>query len=384
MNLKLRASARLATCLACLVAAPGHVLAQVVVGGGIGQLQIQVQGAAGRPAAAGEAGIDVEGDAIGDPWWDDAEVKRPAAADGLADPDDEAAGLQPNPQKLKLRMQVDGGEIQRQGLAVLRRELSVVRQTCPSLERQQRSVVIAAGRQAIEKGRAEHAEMLQGRRGGRPVDVATNVVDALRATVAANATADESAAYEAELALRRERSRQAAVALLVAEVDRHALLDDADREALRQAFAESYRERWQPAIRGFRQGAFFNVLASLPEINRCVEKAVGPDRTAEWLKRRGEAEKLAAAAGRPMQQMGAGPFQLRVEAFGDGKRQQVIVNGKQVFVGGAGGQVQVQIQAGGAVDIKRLEIQEKELVEPPAGNDAAAKPGATDAPGEKP
>jgi hypothetical protein len=182
---------------------------------------------------------------------------------------------------------------------VLRRELSLVRQTCPSLERQQRALVLQAGREAVEAVvDGQVGLVLAGRRAAqRQVDVEAAIHKALQASVAANAASGEAEAYHAEHGYAVERRKQAAVAVLVAEVDRDAFLDAAQREALGRELAAAYRERWRTALGQFQQAAFVGAMPLPPGLDRCVEKVLGKERKAEWLARREAAQKLAGGDG---------------------------------------------------------------------------------------
>jgi hypothetical protein len=284
-------------------------------------------------------------DAIGDPWWDDAEA-GPKAADP-AKPADEAG------REAELMRR----QYEQQGLTVLRRELSVVRQTCPSLEKQQRALVLQAGRQVIDKLVANEMDS-DGRKAGK---LTTAIGEALRASVAANAAAEEAAAYAAESGLREERAKQAVVAALVADVDRDAYLDDAEREVLGKALAESYRERWRPAVRELQQGSVDLGGAPLQGVERCVERSLGKERKAEWLARREEAHKLLAEAGGGR----------RVMINGDG-RMMLQVEAQVINAGGAGGGVlrviQQRVVNGDGVEM-RLEVQGGGAGKPAAGEE---------------
>lgn len=339
-----RSLVRLAMACGCLAAVCDRAAGQAfeVVGG----LRAG-WGVAGVGGVRNGVDVVVEGDAIGDPWWDEAEQKTPAAANPVAAADE--AGVESD-----LVIQ----QFREPGLTALRRELSVVRQTCPSLERQQRALVLAAGRGAIESFVAEIARdnPVRGRH-RKPNDVAAAVEAAVRTSVSANATPDESAAYEAEQSLRRERAKQAAASVIVAAVDRDAYLDESERESLVESLAASYRERWSPALVAMQQGRGVEMSTRLQGVERCVEQALGKERTAAWRKQREESQTLANA-GRlpqpivPMPMVPNGPVHVQVKAFGDGNQQQVIINGKQVFVGGAGGGLEVRVQAGGGVEIQ--------------------------------
>ncbi len=358
-----RGLVRLAMACGCLAAACDRGAGQAieVVGGfRAGWGGGRVGGARnGLDGAWNGLDVVVEGDTIGDPWWDEVEEKSPAAANRA--PAGDEAGVQSDLVTQHLR---------KTGLTALRRELSVVRQTCPSLEQQQRALVLAAGRGAIDSFVAEIARdnkiakdnPVRGRPGKpgdvKPGDVAAAVEAAVRTSVSANATPDESAAYEAEQPLRRERAKQAAASVIVAAIDRDAHLDESERKSLVESLAASYRERWSWALVAMQQGRGVEASTRLQGVERCVEQALGKERTAAWRKQREESQTLANA-GRlpqpivPMQMVPNGPVNVQVKALGVGNQQQVIINGKQVFVGGAGGGLEVRVEAaGGGVEIQ--------------------------------
>lgn len=341
MNVVRRFTSWLALAGFCLVGAAGVTRGQVV----LGDLQ--------ERALPFGAGVFVQPDeaaslAIGDPWWDDAAPEPPAGDVPAVPADDEADAADPHAQmqaQLQAQAEMLRQGIELQALAILRRELSVVRQTCPSLEKQQRALVVQAGRQAIEKLADEQMATLVGRRRGRPADMEATIGEAVRTSVAANAAAAESAAYAAERGLRQERARQATIAALVADVDRDAFLDEAERTALAAALAAAYRDRWRPAATSLEQGMTWVAPAPLPGVERCVEKALGKERKAEWLARRAEARQLLADAADTTveDEMAVGGLRrvIRRQVDGNGNRVQIRIevqrdNFKLERVGGAG------------------------------------------------
>lgn len=357
--------------LAAALAAAGLIVAAPAA---VAQVQL---GAPITPQVVGQAfpQADGAGDAIGDPWWDEAEAKPPAAEQApdaeaedaeAEEPADAQAMLQA---QLRAQVEMLAQSVRQQGLTILRRELSLVRQTCPSLEKPQRTLVLAAGRGAIDRAVDEQTRAAGGgrRRPANQIDLETAIRDALTAAVQANAQAAESAAYAAEHQLRVERRKAAVVAALVAEVDREAYLDAAEREALAKVLTESYRERWRLAVAALQQNAIQGGRAVpdesiLPGLERCVEKAVGKDRKNTWVAARDEARDLAGAAG----------GQPGVMAFGNGgiwvQAQDFAAPGqpgvrriirRQVQVGGGGVQVQVEVRAG-AVEIEEAAADEDE------------------------
>ena len=347
-----RACVAAALLAAALVVAPTAAVAQVQL-----QLQQLVQPMIAPFVPQGDGAAD----AIGDPWWDEAEAKRPAAekAPGAEAEDteaDEPADAQAMLQaQLRAQAEMLAQNVRQQGLAILRRELSLVRQTCPSLEKQQRAIVLAAGRGAIDGAVNEQMQAAGGgrRRPAKRTDVEAAIRAALTASVKANADDAELAAYEAEHRLREDRRKAAVVAVIVAEVDREAYLDDADREALAKTLVESYRERWRPAVTALQQnGMAVPDESILPGLERCVEKALGKERKDTWVAARDEARKLAGGPGVRQGRIlfGNGGVQVQAQimaAPGQPAVRRVIR--RQVQVGGNGVQVQVEVQEGPAV-----------------------------------
>lgn len=287
------------------------------------------------------------GEAIGDPWWDEAEAGRQAEK-----PRREAAD--------KAQAEMLAQSVRQQGRAILRRELSLVRQSCPSLEKQQRALVLEAGRGAVDRA---VDEQIQAVGGGRrpfesPTDLETAIRDALKAAVKANADDTELAAYEGEHGLREERRKAAVVAALVAEVDREAYLDDAEREALAKGLMASYRERWRPAVTAFQQNAMVVLNENiLPGLERCVEKALGKPRKDQWVVARDEARKLAGNQGMQQAQVmlgnGGG---IRAQVFlAPGQPGVRRVIRRQVQAAGGGMQLHVEVQGGAAVEVAPAE-----------------------------
>lgn len=227
---------------------------------------------AGFGAASGEQ-TDNGRFAIGDPWWD--EATAPAAA---PKPD--------GPEANDMAQTVRG-----LGVDILGRELSIVRQTCPLLEKQQRGNVLEVGRGIVDTFVEEQVRQQRPKTGARLPDFENRLRQALRDTLRANASDAEVAAYEAEQGMRAERRRQAVVATIVADVDREAWLDETERESLAKALAESYRERWQLASEAMTRVSVSNEKV-LPGVEQCVEKALGTERKTRWIAARDEARTL--------------------------------------------------------------------------------------------
>lgn len=331
----------LALACGCLVALTGdRGIAQQFVCGGVGEIQIIADGR-GVAVPGAVPGLDaelvIEGDAIGDPWWDEAEAGRPTTKPQTEKANENSAADPADAEAVRKVLKRDSAawRFRHQSLIILQRELSRVRQSCPSLEKQQRALVLEAGRRAVDQAidRAVEEEMqangeMKANVGNaqrffrmRVDGIETAIREALKAAVKANADDAALAAYEGEHRLGGERRKTAAVAMLVAEVDREAYLDNAEREALGEAFAASYSERWWPALVGLQQGQRVTLDSALPGVERCVEQTLGKERTAAWRKQREEAQKLAAA-GLPgvgqMQMVRGGQLGLRVQRMGVG------------------------------------------------------------------
>lgn len=352
-----RASAAAAVAAAGLVLAGSNAVAQV-------RFNLRQFQQFGQPVIGQVMPPDGDGgEAIGDPWWDEVEADGPAAkpqAGAAGEPQvQEPADAQANLEaQLRGRAEMLAQNVRQQGLAILRRELSLVRQSCPSLEKQQRAFVLEAGRGAIDR---EVDELMQAAGGGRrrvarkrDGDLEATIRDALKTSVQVNATDTELAAYEAEHRLREERRKAAVVAALVAEVDREAYLDDAERKALADGLTASYRERWRPVVTALQQsGMFVPDEGNLPGLERCVEKALGKQRKDQWVAAREEARRLAGGQGvqhAGVQMLGNGGVRAQIlVAPGQPGVRRVIR--PQVRAGGEGvAELQVEVQGGAAVE----------------------------------
>jgi hypothetical protein len=331
---------------------------------------------AGFGAASGEQ-LDNARFAIGDPWWDEAAADAPAAA---AKPD----GPEANDLHAAVRSH---------GLAILGRQLSIVRQTCPSLEKQQRGNVLEVGRGLVDTFVEEQTQKKRPTTGALSLDLENRIRQALRDTLRANASDAEAAAYEAEQGLRVEREKQAVVAAIVADVDREAWLDDAEREALAEALVESYRKRWQsPASEAMTRGVPVSNETELPGVEQCVEKALGTERKTRWIAARDEARTLERK-NRGNKTLGNGVIVMRNGVMRDGGnggwavaagvievRAGVVVAGQP-----AANVIRREVRAvGGGVQMQ-LEVRGQVQPGPPGGAAPAVEPdtaGARNAAGD--
>lgn len=177
---------------------------------------------------------------IGDPWWDD------AISDATPERRPTDQGQPPDRQ------------IQR-AMVVLRRELSLVRASCPSLVPEARKAILTAGLEGVGKAEAAKPALAPAARivapgavvriqaGGsvRHPDIAPIVEDAVAKAVARSALPDEAEAFAREVAARAARRREAAVVILVEAVDQTALLDQSQREALARALDKEWQPLWE-------------------------------------------------------------------------------------------------------------------------------------------
>jgi hypothetical protein len=92
-------------------------------------------------------------------------------------------------------------------------------------------------------------------------------------------------------------------------------------------------------------------------VDRCVEKALGKERKAEWLARREEAHKLAAhTEGGQIQAFGnGGMVQIQAQAVGGAGGAVRRVIRRQVFGNGNGVQMQLEVQVGGGAEAEAEE-----------------------------
>ena len=320
---------------------------QVVVRGGGNVMVVQrfqFGGGAGmrgaRPVDEG-SGLFPDDDfrRIGDPWWDEV-AKDEAGADLPAVAREPAGGL---PQFFQgadeqaMEKALDAAALSREqrealfkesarlaavtGMMGLRRELSAVRQLRPMLDEQQRSFVLAAGRQVLrERLAALDEKPLTRWTSEHKQGLAAAIRESIGAALAANDSDEARDAYVAEASRREDRRKRAAVDALVAEIDRDMQLSREERDQLVSGLTEAYREAWRSVADQYPQGLAAGVgMQYLPTgVDRSVERILGKPRTAEWLARRPN------AGGRPD---GRGPLRIRA---GAGNGVQVIIEGGAV------------------------------------------------------
>lgn len=235
------------------------------------QLRLTIERAGERvDEASADAATDGGAAAIGDPWWDEARESvpdRPPAVQPPADAKDAA----------RRQAQARLADVRRsRGTQILKRELSLVRAACPTLDPAARAEILAAGRVAVAGQAAGRTPLVDG------VEIALE--EALRRQVGA----DAADAYRVERDARVARRRSTAIAVLVEVIDRDALLDAEGRAALRRALEENWRPEWDGAVSSPLRQQLGEVR--LPEGVLQVAAAVLDDATlAAWRQRAGEA-----------------------------------------------------------------------------------------------
>lgn len=232
------------------------------------QVQLRVEGEAiqvqGNVVVMQGGGVFAAGgDPAGsDPWWTAGDAAAAAAA---APP---AAG---QPAQVRLaharRTRAEG---------VLARELSRVREACPTLDPAQRAAVLAAGRALVEDQAAGRAPLAGG------------VETALEQALEEAAGPDVAVGYAEEVASRVARRKAAAIAVIVEAVDRDALLDADQRRAVAATLTQRWRPEWESvAATAVRQRVTFARLP--PGVPDAVAAALDPDTVTAWRARAVEA-----------------------------------------------------------------------------------------------
>ncbi len=249
-------------------------------------------------SASGAADAQAPDRSIGDPWWDEA-----FAESTLNDPADEeveepeaAAAAVPQAAGRKRIHRRDGT------MNILRRELSVVRATCPGLSLEERRAIVHAGLRAVEQvpaaGAAAAADKMPAPKlvapgvvlrvqvggGAKPSDAAQSLENAIEKVVAAVASPDDAKAYRRELEARAERRRVAAVARLVEAIDQTAMLDDDQRQRLAAELDSNWQPFWDQAS---LQAGHARMSGSRlpPGVAAVVADVLDPDAFKAWQER---------------------------------------------------------------------------------------------------
>jgi hypothetical protein len=251
----------------------------LLLAGASGTLHAQVMPAA--EAVQGNVGDQVvdAAQSIGDPWWDDA---KPDAARELRP---SGQGQQPSRQTQR-------------AMAILRRELSLVRAACPSLSPDARAAILSAALEGVGKAAATKpvaapapqivapGAVVQIQAGGslRHPDIAPVVEEAVAKAVARSARPDEAEAFSHEVAARATRRREAAVAILVEAVDQTALLDESQRQTLARALDKNWQPLWERlAIQAGQSRVTGRQLP--PGVAAVVADVLGRDQFNTWQER---------------------------------------------------------------------------------------------------
>lgn len=189
------------------------------------QLQVLIQGEE-LPARVEHQDVTT----IGDPWWDEAApAGKPAAAaaeQAAADPKGRAR------QQAQARL---AGVRRSRGMQMLRRELSLVRASCPTLDRAARERLIEAGLAVVESQAAGRTPLVNG------------IEPTLGRLLEEVAGPSAAAAYREEIEARSTRNQEATIAVFVAAIDAEAELPADRRDAVAEALWRAWRPEWEAA-----------------------------------------------------------------------------------------------------------------------------------------
>lgn len=136
-------------------------------------------------------------------------------------------------------------------------ELRFVRTVCQPTPEQAELLVAAAkgaGEQAIKKLAAQQAQMQRGIAANQHANPSAIVAEGLAKAVAEHLPSEQAAAYENQLQERAAARKEAALKLLVADIDREVLLTSEQRDAIRQALLEHWDDRWTNHMEYFIYG----------------------------------------------------------------------------------------------------------------------------------
>jgi hypothetical protein len=239
--------------------------------------------------ASGTARAQAVDHSIGDPWWDEAVAEPPE--NDQADRPDEGAAPVPRAGARNHAHRRDAA------MNILRRELSVVRATCPSLSHGQRRAIVEAGLLGVEqlpraRAVADRVQLpqqvapgvvlrVQVGGGAKPSDAAQSMQEAIAETIAEVASPDDAQAYHRELSARSERRRAAAVAVLVDSIDQTAMLNDEQRDTL----AANLEKKWQPFWDQAAMQPGMTAARLPPGVAAVVADVLGPEEFNRWQER---------------------------------------------------------------------------------------------------
>jgi hypothetical protein len=229
----------------------------------------------GDRRAADARAVPQAANAIGDAWWDEAAPGVGADAGGEAGDD---GGKPAADAKAMARQRAQArlaGVRRNRGMQILKRELSLIRASCPTLDREARTAILEVGFDVIDSQAAGRTPLVNGME-----------AELLRAIEQA-AGGPAAAAYRAELEARGNRKRETAIAVLVAAIDAEAELSAAERAAVAASLEEQWRPEWESVVStALRQQV---TSARLPEgvVDVAAGAVEGTTLTA-WRERAGE------------------------------------------------------------------------------------------------
>lgn len=165
---------------------------------------------------------------------------------------------------------------------LLRTELEVIRQACPGLNVESRRQILEAGRQAVRTIAGEWA-VRQARAGGAggPTDPRSRLQDLLGPVVAKHAAA--AAAYDREIAARKERRAEAARIAIVAVLDGPLDLTAAQREAILVDLRGHWKDSWVRILSDASRTVMVNNRRPAPDFAEgCIVPHLDERQRDEW------------------------------------------------------------------------------------------------------
>jgi hypothetical protein len=142
---------------------------------------------------------------------------------------------------------------------MLHAELELIRRSCGSLTPTARQEILEIGRKAVAAAAGDMAErQLTGRLGRESFEPREEIRELLAEAVARQATADESAAYQAAVDRRAGRRADAARVVIVARLDRQLDLSAVQRQAIEAELRTQWKPEWtsELEVRGLRVNNF--------------------------------------------------------------------------------------------------------------------------------
>jgi hypothetical protein len=167
---------------------------------------------------------------------------------------------------------------------LLRTELEVIRQACPTLVPDARQRILEAGRQAVRTIAREWA-VRQARAGGTggAADPRSRLQELLAPVVTKHAAAAEAAAYDRELAARGQRRAEAARIAIVSVLDGPLDLTAAQREAILVDLRGQWKDSWARILSDSSRTMMINNRRPAPDFaDACIVPHLDERQRDEW------------------------------------------------------------------------------------------------------